>query len=72
MLYLVVKVKTMTKQEVKSQIEQILESLPADHLEEVLAYLRILEKVSVSNVKRSSALIQIMREDREVLQKLAQ
>ncbi|MBK8704133.1 MAG: hypothetical protein IPN33_11300 [Saprospiraceae bacterium] len=62
----------MTKQEVKSQIEQILESLPADHLEEVLAYLRILEKVSVSNVKRSSALIQIMREDREVLQKLAQ
>lgn len=62
----------MTKAEVKSQIDQVLDSLPEDHLEEVLAYLKILKKVSVSKVKRSSALIQIMREDREVLQRLAQ
>lgn len=62
----------MTKQEVKSEINQILESLPEDHLEAVLAYLKALKKVSVSKVKRSSALIQILREDREVLQKLAQ
>jgi hypothetical protein len=62
----------MTKAEVKSQIDQILDSLPDDHLEEVLAYLKILKKVTVSKVKRSSALIQIMREDREVLQRLAQ
>lgn len=62
----------MTKAEVKSQIEQILESLPEDHLEEVLSYLKILKKLSVGKVKRSSALIQIMREDREVLQRLAQ
>lgn len=62
----------MTKQEVKSQIDDILDSLPEDHLEEVLAYLKMLSKVSVSKVKRSSALVQIIREDREVLQKLAQ
>lgn len=62
----------MTKAEVKSQIDQILDSLPEDHLAEVLAYLKILRKVTVSKVKRSSALIQIMREDREVLQRLAQ
>lgn len=62
----------MTKQEVKSQIDQILESLPEDHLEEVLAYLKALGKVSIPKVRRSSALIQIMREDRVVLQKLAQ
>lgn len=43
-----------------------------DHLEEVLAYLRMLSKVSVSEVKRSNALVQIIREDRAVLQKLAQ
>ena len=62
----------MTKQEVKSQIDQILESLPKDHLEEVLAYLKALGKISMAKVRRSSALIQIMREDRVVLQKLAQ
>lgn len=62
----------MTKQEVKSQIDQILELLPEDHLEEVLAYLKALGKVSIPKVRRSSALIQIMREDRVVLQKLAQ
>jgi hypothetical protein len=62
----------MTKTEIKSQIDHILESLPEDHLEEVLAYLNILKKVSVGKVKRSSALLQIMREDREVLQRLAQ
>ncbi len=62
----------MTKAEVKSQIDQILESLPEDHLEEVLAYLKVLKKVSASKVRRSSSLIQIMREDREVLQRLAQ
>lgn len=62
----------MAKQEVKSQIDEILDTLPEDHLEEVLAYLKMLSKVSVSEVKRSSALVQIIREDREVLQKLAQ
>ena len=62
----------MTKQEVKSQIDQILESLPEGHLEEVLAFLKKLSNVSVSKGKRSNALVQILREDREVLQKLAQ
>ncbi len=62
----------MTKQEVKSQIDEILDTLPDDHLEKVLAYLKTLSKVSVSEVKRSSALVQIICEDREVLQKLAQ
>lgn len=71
-MYLAVNVLSMTKQEVKSRIDEILDTLPEDHLEEVLAYLKMLSKVSVSEVKRSSALIQIIREDREVLQKLAQ
>jgi hypothetical protein len=62
----------MTKQQVKSQIDEILDTFPEDHLEEVLAYLKMLSKVSIPEVKRSSALIQIIREDREVLQKLAQ
>jgi len=62
----------MTKQEVKSQIDEILDTLPEDYLEKVLAYLKTLSKVSVSEVKRSSALVQIIREEREVLQKLAQ
>ena len=62
----------MTTIEVKSQIDEILESLPEDHLEEVLAYLKILKKVSASKLKSSRMLIQIMREDRELLQILAQ
>ena len=62
----------MTTIEVKSQIDEILESLPEDHLEEVLAYLKILKKVSAGKLKSSSMLIQIKREDRELLQRLAQ
>jgi hypothetical protein len=61
----------MTKHEVKNQIDQLLSSFPEDHLREILAYLEILKQLSGSNIKRSSNLLKIMREDREVLQKLA-
>ena len=62
----------MTKQEIKTEINQILESLPEDQLDEVLAYLKQIKKMSFSSAKRSQSLIKIMREDREVLQRLAQ
>ena len=62
----------MTRQEIKTEINQILESLPEDQLDEVLAYLKQIKKMSFSSAKRSQSLIKIMREDREVLQRLAQ
>jgi hypothetical protein len=62
----------MTKQEVRSQIDQILESFPEDHLEEVLEYLIMLQKVTAAKIKHTNSLVQIIREDRMVLQKLAQ
>ncbi|MCB0525669.1 MAG: hypothetical protein H6576_06800 [Lewinellaceae bacterium] len=62
----------MTKQEVKSKIDQILDTFPNDDLEEVLAYLIMLQKVSAANIKHTNSLIQVLREDKQVLQKLAQ
>ena len=62
----------MTKQELKAQISQLLEMMPEDQLDEVLAYVKQVSKMSLANTKRSSSLIKIIREDREVLQKLAQ
>ena len=61
----------MTKQELKAQISQLLEMMPEDQLDEVLAYVKQVSKMSLASTNRSSSLIKIMREDREVLQKLA-
>ena len=61
----------MTKREVKSRIEEILDTFPDERLEEVLAYLVLIQKISQPNIKHGDNLIRILNEDKVLLQKLA-
>lgn len=61
----------MSKEEIKSEINQVLEKLSADALEELLIFLKRLEQINPSNVN-SERLQRIIAEDTELLRKLAQ
>ena len=58
--------------QVKEEISHIVENLPEDFLNELLEYLKKLEKASKDKAKFSLHLNTILVEDKEVLSKLAQ
>ncbi len=57
--------------EVKEEIVQIVDKLPDEILEELLQYLRQVEKTSTEKMRLSLNLKTILTEDRELLEKLA-
>ena len=57
--------------EVKQEIVQIVDKLPDEILEELLQYLRQVEKTSTEKMRLSLNLKTILTEDRELLEKLA-
>lgn len=57
--------------EVKQEIVQIVDKLPNEILEELLQYLRQVEKTSTEKMRLSLNLNTILTEDRELLEKLA-
>lgn len=62
----------MTTKELKSEINKTLENIPADVLQDILSYLKSIEGKSKSKVSLSINLAAILKEDKELLEKLAQ
>ena len=62
----------MTAKEIKVEIQKLLDTVPDQVLKELLAYLKEAQSKDDSTIMLSSHLSQILREDKEVLQKLAQ
>jgi hypothetical protein len=56
---------------VKEEIDQIVNALPTEVLDELLQYLRQVEKVSQEKMRLSLNLKTILIEDKELLEKLA-
>jgi uncharacterized BrkB/YihY/UPF0761 family membrane protein len=61
----------MSKNEVKEQINKVLDNVPDEALESILNYLKELLTKSESELILSNNLNKILSEDREVLEKLA-
>ena len=62
----------MTVKELKSQIRELIDTLPEENLEEIYNFLKDFKKVSRSTIKQTYNLSKILLEDRELLKKLAQ
>lgn len=62
----------MSSKELKQEIQKVIESVPENALEDVLAYLQQVVAASGENLKDSRHLRAILLEDRELLEKLAQ
>jgi hypothetical protein len=58
--------------QIKEEISHIVDTLPEDFLNELLQYLKKLEKVSKNKGKMSLHLNSILIEDKDVLTKLSQ
>jgi mRNA-degrading endonuclease RelE of RelBE toxin-antitoxin system len=57
--------------DVKSEIIKMLDEVPEDVLEDLKKYLEELQDKSVNEIRHSHNLQRILREDRELLKKLA-
>ncbi|GAB2618414.1 hypothetical protein [Belliella aquatica] len=57
--------------EIKNEIVEIVNKLPEEVLEELLQYLRQVEKTTAGKMKLSLNFNKILKEDRELLEKLA-
>lgn len=62
----------MTHTELKNEIQKAIDNAPDSLLEELLSYLKQLQAVPTDKVELSRNLKQILSEDRELLEKLAQ
>ena len=62
----------MSKDEIKYEINRVLDKLPNDALQELLSFLKQLEDKSGSPDLSAGVLQRILSEDKELLQKLAQ
>ena len=62
----------MTTKEIKSEIQKVIENVPDSILKEILSYLKQAQKTSLKDIKMSTHLRQILREDKDLLEKLAQ
>ncbi len=62
----------MSKDQIKYEINQVLDKFSNDALEELLSFLRQLEETSNPAIINSDLLQRILSEDKELLEKLAQ
>lgn len=62
----------MSRQEISSEIQQILSNLSDGNLESVLNYLKEIQKTDESKLLISKNLGTILKEDTELLKRLAQ
>ena len=62
----------MATKEIKKEIDRVINSIPEDTLEEVLDYLKSLTNKSKKEVLLSQNLKKILKEDKELLERLAQ
>ncbi|MBN8568574.1 MAG: hypothetical protein J0M18_02995 [Ignavibacteria bacterium] len=61
----------MSGQELKSEIQHVLDEMPEEILEDVLQYMKSIRNISHQKLQMSSNLKKILQEDKELLQKLA-
>jgi hypothetical protein len=62
----------MTTIQLKTEIHKILDEVPEDTLPDVLDFLKELQQHPVENIRLVSHFKQILAEDKELLEKLAQ
>lgn len=62
----------MTKTQIQSEIQKVLENVPESILKDVLDFLKELQDQPADKVKLTNNLRQILSEDRDLLEKLAQ
>jgi hypothetical protein len=61
----------MTTQDLRKEINRIIQKVPDDFLNEVLSYLKEFENRSKKDLKSVNYLKQILKEDQELLERLA-
>ncbi|GAB1447185.1 hypothetical protein MASR2M44_01760 [Bacteroidota bacterium] len=61
----------MTKTQIQSEIQKVLENVPKSILQDVLDFLKELQGQPADKVKLTNNFRQILSEDRELLEKLA-
>lgn len=61
----------MSKEELKSEINKMLESIPEETLQEVFDYLKAVKDKSKDSISLSKNLRTILTEDKELLERLA-
>ena len=61
----------MTTKEIKTEIQQLLDTVPESVLHDLLDYLKEAQKQTKDQAELSSQLRKIIHEDRELLEKLA-
>jgi hypothetical protein len=61
----------MSTKELKSEIQRTLENVPAGALQDILAYLKELERHSNEEITFSKNLRKILSDDKELLERLA-
>jgi len=62
----------MTKREIQTEIQKVLDSVPETILQDVLDFLKALQNQPEYKVRMANNLRQILSEDKELLEKLAQ
>lgn len=62
----------MTKTQLQLEIQKVLNNVPEDVLQDVLDFLKELQDQPVDKIKLTNNLRQIIAEDRDLLEKLAQ
>lgn len=62
----------MSTEQVKVEINQILQQMPEENLVSILEYLRAAQKMSIQKLTLTKNFSQILREDQNLLKRLAQ
>lgn len=61
----------MTTKEIKSEIQKTLDNIPDNILKDILEYLKLIQSKSTDKIKLSKNLQHIIKEDKELLERLA-
>jgi len=61
----------MTTKDLRKEINRVIQEVPENFLEDILSYLRSIEKKSKKDIEALSDLKRIFKEDQELLEKLA-
>ena len=62
----------MTTKEIKSEIQKALDNIPESVLQYLLDYLKAIQNKSPDKIKLGKSLLNILTEDKKVLEKLAE
>ena len=60
----------MTTKEIRKEINRVIQEVPENFLEDILSYLKQIERKSRSDVENLSDMKRIFKEDQELLDKL--